>query len=314
MAVASAGPDSGDGQQASFGLVPERPLVSVLIRTCQKSAHWLPSAIASVVNQTYSPIEVVVVEDGSSIAEKCVGSFAGADGIRIVYRSIAKSGRSVAGNTALEIASGDLIQFLDDDDELFLDHIETLVAELACQSRWVAAYSLALEVPTIAASKEGQAHKELRPYVAYRSRFSREALSRRNFLPIQSVLFRRELFLQLGGFQQSLDALEDWDLWKRYATAGEFCLVDSVTSFYRVPGTSEDARIRQIDLDSAQSIEAGTIGQQLPVKVVKRVRSASLRYEWPFRAYWHTRRAMLGIRTRLSSISIPGKRRLEAAR
>jgi hypothetical protein len=57
----------------------------------------------------------------------------------------------------------------------------------------------------------------------------------RNYLPIQSVLFHRSLYDENGGFDESLDYLEDWDLWIRYAVTTKFIFIPNITSKYRVP-------------------------------------------------------------------------------
>ena len=54
-------------------------------------------------------------------------------------------------------------------------------------------------------------------------------------MPIQTVMFEKALFEQYGGFRENLDALEDWDLWLRYAAHEDFEYVGEVTSLYRVP-------------------------------------------------------------------------------
>lgn len=52
-------------------------------------------------------------------------------------------------------------------------------------------------------------------------------------------MFRRELFEQYGGFDESLDALEDWDLWMRYLTHASFAFAEKATSIYKVPADNE---------------------------------------------------------------------------
>ena len=65
------------------------------------------------------------------------------------------------------------------------------------------------------------------------------------------MLFRRELYSLHGGFDESLDALEDWDLWIRYSSSGSFATVPKTTSGYRVPADPETAVTRQTHLDDA---------------------------------------------------------------
>ena len=53
-------------------------------------------------------------------------------------------------------------------------------------------------------------------------------------------MFNREVYEKCGGFDVKLDALEDWDLWIRYALKYPFKFVKKTTSIYRVPGIRED--------------------------------------------------------------------------
>src|SRR5258708_2230271 len=102
-----------------------RPRVSILIRTADRPA-WLREALQSCANQTYENVEVVVIEDGSGNSRAIVDEFS--DRLAIRYRSTGKRvGRARAGNLALAEATGEWLNFLDDDDLLFADHVEVLV-------------------------------------------------------------------------------------------------------------------------------------------------------------------------------------------
>ena len=61
-----------------------------------------------------------------------------------------------------------------------------------------------------------------------------------NYLPIQSVLFKKQLFDSYGGFDEDLSQLEDWVLWKKYAQRGEFVFVPKTTSLYRTPANVKE--------------------------------------------------------------------------
>ena len=67
-------------------------------------------------------------------------------------------------------------------------------------------------------------------------------------MPIQAVLFKRELYAERGGFDTRLDALEDWNLWQRYAYGNRFVYVPKVTSQFRTPadGTARGTRHRML--------------------------------------------------------------------
>lgn len=226
------------------------PLVSVLVRTVAGHGGKLAEAVACVAAQTYVPIELVIVEDGSETAAALVeqtrqsGRFAA-----VQYRALPKVGRCHAGNAALEISTGQLICFLDDDDLFYADHVEVLVDALLKRTEIGGAYALAYEVRTEVISAEPWIYREISHNLTYRQPFSRALLWHHNYLPIQTVMFRRNLYEAKGGFDHELDNLEDWNLWVRYTMEQDFAMVDKVTSLYRVPARPEEAVRRQDVLD-----------------------------------------------------------------
>lgn len=64
--------------------------------------------------------------------------------------------------------------------------------------------------------------------------FDRHRLFVENFAPIQSILFRRSAYEECGGFHGDLDWLENWNLWCRYSSLGDFTYVEKIASLYRV--------------------------------------------------------------------------------
>jgi len=234
------------------------PVVSVLVRTMPGRAGKLREAIASVVNQTYAhmqcPIELVVVEDGGLGIEsakyqidalRASGSLA-----KVTYLPLPKSGRCVAGNQAMELATGQLCCFLDDDDLFYADHLEVLVNEWLKQPKLGAVYGLGYEVRTHVLSEEPWVYEDVMHSLIHRQEFSRPTLWHHNYFPIQTVLFQRRLYLENGGFDLDLENLEDWNLWVRYSLKNDFKLIPKVTSIYRVPDQLEKALQRQAVLDN----------------------------------------------------------------
>ncbi len=224
-----------------------RPRVSILIRTVDRPG-CLREALASCANQTYPNLEVVVIEDGPERSRALVDEFRGQLDIR--YRATGKrTGRAHAGNLALAEASGEWLNFLDDDDVLFADHVEVLV-DTVLRANVAGAYALAWETHTATAG-DGARGEEVMHVTRHRHRFDRITLWHHNFLPIQAVLFHRRLYERYGGFAEDMDQLEDWNLWTRYTLADAFVLVEKTTSKYRVPAEASAAAGRQALLDRA---------------------------------------------------------------
>ncbi|HEX7607497.1 MAG TPA: glycosyltransferase [Usitatibacter sp.] len=225
-----------------------RPLVSILIRTVDRPA-WLREALTSCANQTYEALEVVVIEDGTDVSRTIVDEFR--DRLTIRYRATGeRTGRAHAGNLALAEARGEWLNFLDDDDLFFADHVEVLV-DAVQRANVAGAYALAWETQTEFLDRQDAQYEEVMHVTRHYPRFDRLTLRHHNYLPIQAVLFRRRLFEQHGGFDEEMDQLEDWNLWTRYTLEDDFVLVEKTTSKYRVPANSRIAAERQALLDLA---------------------------------------------------------------
>jgi GT2 family glycosyltransferase len=225
-----------------------RPRVSILIRTVDRPES-LREALASCANQTYGNLEVVVIEDGPERSRAVVDAFRGRLDIRYLATG-KRTGRAHAGNVALAQASGEWLNFLDDDDVLFADHVEVLV-DTVLRANVAGAYALAWETHTAAVERGGARYAEVMHVTRHRQRFDRITLWHHNFLPIQAVLFHRRLYERHGGFAEDMDHLEDWNLWTRYTLADAFVLVEKTTSKYRVPADASAAAGRQALLDRA---------------------------------------------------------------
>jgi glycosyltransferase involved in cell wall biosynthesis len=246
----------------------------------------LQQAAACVAQQTWPNLEWVVVEDAAceaSPSSSFVGDFAMAHPhIKVQYLPSLAAGRSVAGNCALEAASGSWFCFLDDDDLLYADHIETLMQALykamseektagSQQPRLVAAYARAFDVPSQVkrrdAAKAPQAQvadggnaespsldiqeEEAFMHPGHDRPFEPETLLAFNYMPIQAVLFSSALFKERGGFDPALEHLEDWNMWVRYAQGYRFVYVPKTTSMYRTPKDPTEKARRQALLDAA---------------------------------------------------------------
>lgn len=239
---------------------PDCPLVSVITRTYRGRDRFLHQAAVSVLRQTYPHIEYIVIEDGGETLRPVIANLELHFQTKINYIPLAKLGRSAAGNAGLQAATGRWCVFLDDDDLFFCDHIECLVNALTVETDAVAAYSLAWDITTAYPQEPGDDYHETSWVVprALRGAFDPVALRRQNCMAIQSVLFERQLFLQRGGFETDLDALEDWVLWNIYAHRNTFIHVPKVTSVFRTPA---DARLRAARNEVFANAYEATVGR-----------------------------------------------------
>jgi glycosyltransferase involved in cell wall biosynthesis len=214
-------------------MTDDKDKVSVVIRTKGGRPEMLAGAIRSVRDQTYPATELIVVEDGCKEAEHLVANLAGDMTVPPLHITADKNGRATTGNIGVSRASGAFVCFLDDDDELLPNHLSILTPKLTTSNgKTPAAYAGTIE---LRCAGDGSIQAQEVSFTP----FSLDRLWQGNYLPIQSVLFRKQAWDAVGGFDPALAYLEDWDLWLRMAMLGDFADVDEVTSRYRVPAARQ---------------------------------------------------------------------------
>lgn len=207
-------------------------LVSIIVRTCGRP-DVLRETLLSLRHQTYQNIEIVIVEDGQDISRNMLETEF--SDLNILYAaSGGKVGRSKAGNIGMELAHGKYLNFLDDDDLFYADHVEVLLSALENRKER-AAYTFAYETPIEVYSKTPYSYKLHGYHQVHKQSFNKFLLCHHNYIPIQCIMFEKSLFEEHGGLDETLDALEDWDLWVRYSLHTDFVCVEKTTSIYRVP-------------------------------------------------------------------------------
>ncbi|MDZ7619371.1 MAG: glycosyltransferase family 2 protein [Patescibacteria group bacterium] len=206
-------------------------LITIVI-PAYRARQYLRDTLGTIARQTYASWEVVVVEDGEPDGtEALVREFSGqAAGRRVLYlRHETNQGPSAARNTALAEARGEFVALLDADDLWRETHLEAAVDALRRHDADVA-YSTALMFedgtghliglwgPTRERLKA--APRALRTFPGW--------LLHRNFITPSATVLRRRVFEVIGGFDTTLRASEDLDLWLRGVRAG--------MAFVHVPG------------------------------------------------------------------------------
>lgn len=200
----------------------DKPLVSVVI-PCYKQAEYLPAAVDSVLAQTYSPVEVVVVNDGSpDDTEKVALGY----GDRIVYIHRPNGGLSAARNAAIARASGRYLKFLDSDDYLHPEQIEWQVEALAGREDCASLTATRL-------FRDGKPEEHL-DHVPQAAALLPDLFLDHDWGAPLAWLFPASLVRAAGGFDESLRFAEDWDFFTRLGLLGATLLVDKrVGCYYR---------------------------------------------------------------------------------
>jgi glycosyltransferase involved in cell wall biosynthesis len=186
----------------------ERPWVSVYIPTHQRRAS-LVRALDSVFAQTYSNFEIVIVDDGSrDDTRDWLRAFDTDPRVRAFHFDTSR-GAQAARNFALAQARHDLVTGLDDDDEWLPERLRMMVDALRSGVGFVAATD-------IMERDDGTRYLVRRP-----ARITHDMLLRRNVVGNQ-VLARKADIVACGGFDETLTASQDYDLWIRLsAQAGD---------------------------------------------------------------------------------------------
>jgi glycosyltransferase involved in cell wall biosynthesis len=180
------------------------PAVSVII-PCFNSAPYLRQAIDSALGNCRVPIEVIVVDDGSTDGSWDV--IAGY-GNRIRTARQDRGGAYRARNFGTGLAQGEWLAFLDSDDDWLPGKLD---AQLALADEGVAlVYTDRLNFGDLSRHKERQSDS-----VKLYEGDVFEPLLTGNFIMLSSVLFSRRWFDRLGGFATERQGVQDWDLWLR---------------------------------------------------------------------------------------------------
>jgi glycosyltransferase involved in cell wall biosynthesis len=251
---------SGPVREMSLSSQRSGPVVSIIVRTYRGREGLLRQALESINRQTWEDLDVVIVEDGGQTMKGVVGEIPWRPGITVQYRAMEKVGRCRTGNEGLSLARGAWCCFLDDDDLLFADHVETLM-QRAIETNLDGVFSLAWEVQTDLVDKSLPLYSEVEYALKHTESSFDGTILFNNVAAIQSVIFSKALFERLGGLESELDNLEDWDMWARYwASGARFGHVPKITSMYRVPSDPALRHRRLLDLDSYYDMALRRLG------------------------------------------------------
>lgn len=206
------------------------PTVSVIIVTYNR-ATMVEEAINSVLAQTYTDYEIVVVDDGSIDNTQAVVTSL-LDKVRYVYQP--NQGRSSARNHGISLAKGKYIAFLDSDD-LFLSHkLDTQVTCMEGNGDFAMSYTSAIcidehgkELPSAyKATVSGWIYRQVAFYVPL-------------VVILPTVMIRSEVLKEVGGFDETMERFEDTDMWRRIAKHYKVLAIPEPLSIIRTHSGNE---------------------------------------------------------------------------
>jgi glycosyltransferase involved in cell wall biosynthesis/radical SAM superfamily enzyme YgiQ (UPF0313 family) len=199
-------------------------LVSVIIPTFSRPGTLI-RAVESVLNQTVSDFEIIVVNDAGADVENVVNGLNKRGKITYVRHS-KNRGLAAARNTGIKLARGKYIAYLDDDDIFYTDHLETLVNVLE-NSDYRIAYTDAYRSFQV---KENGKYIEKKKDIPYSYDFDYDQILVTNFIPVLCFMHEKSCFNKTGLFDESLKVLEDWDLWIRMSRNYELYHIKKATA------------------------------------------------------------------------------------
>jgi hypothetical protein len=218
------------------------PLVSVIIPTYNR-ADLLPRALDSVLEQTFDDFEVLVIDDASTDDTREVIQ-AYADSPVQYMRQPKNRGVSAARNRGLREAKGELIAFLDSDDEWLPKKLKLQVQRFREQPEHVGlVYTGATMIYDDGTEKEKRPTRQGEVY---------DDLLVKNFVyPTSGIMVRASAAEQVGLFDEQMPANEDWDYWLRCTRQFEIDYVDDLlVRYFAMKGHGRKSLVAQDDLDA----------------------------------------------------------------
>jgi glycosyltransferase involved in cell wall biosynthesis len=214
------------------------PTTFSVVVPCFQGASTISDAVASILNQTYPPTEVIVCDDGST--DDLEGALAPhLQAITLLRQS--HRGVAAARNLGLRHATGEFVATCDADDL----YLPPLLEELAA----LAAVRPDLDILCCDAELEldgqplGRGRPDPETFVVDDQRIG---ILRENFVPGRSA-FRRRRLLDAGGYDEALECAEDWDAWMRLILGGSRAgYVDAALARTRMRAGSLSASPRRL--------------------------------------------------------------------
>lgn len=240
------------------------PRVTVLLAV-HNGGMFLREAVESVIAQTFDDFELLIVDDAST--DGAVASLPPDPRIRVL-RNDHNLGQIPSLNRGLRSAVGTYVARLDHDDICLPRRLERQVdlldrlANVALTATWVDIVD-----------NRGGVWARIRTRIESFADFASRVVTSKLVLVHPSLMFRREVVIELGGFDERLNAAEDQELYRRFVLARkEARVVPEVLVRYRRHDeqmtVAKAARVRDSDSESYERFLA-TLAPELPARAVR---------------------------------------------
>lgn len=217
------------------------PLISVII-PAYNSEKTIQETIESVLKQTFSDFELIIVNDGST--DTTLEIISSIKDPRIKVFTYPNAGVAVSRNRGISHSTGEFISFLDADDLWTADKLEAQLKALQENPEAAVAYSWLDSID--------ESGNFLRP--GTRTTENGNIYDKLFLIPFVSSgsngLIRRQPLIEIDGFDESLAASQDYDLYLRLAARYDFVCVPAVQILYRILSGSMSTNIRRLEATS----------------------------------------------------------------
>jgi len=206
--------------------IQNQPLVSVIIIT-YNGRMYIKKAIESVLRQTYKNIEVIIVNDGSTDETlEIISGFRKTDSRITILTNKINLGCAKTLNKGAIMAHGKYIARLDDDDSWFdRRKLERQICFLEKNCNYVLVGDGVIKI-----DKKGE---EIDRYLfPEKDKDIRKSILLGNLFVHSTVVFRRNIFEKVGGYDEYFDFFADWDLWLKLGKLGKFYNFQKHSTYY----------------------------------------------------------------------------------
>jgi len=252
------------------------PKVSVIIPTYNREPY-IESTIQSVLDQTYTDFEIIIVDDGSTDnTKKRLEKFRGK--IKIISQK--NSERAVSRNNGIKNSNGKYIALVDSDDIWIKDKLERQVTILDENKDIILCYGHSLRI-----NDKGEKIIKAKRQTQGFSGDVFENLLIRNFIVSATPLLRRESFEATSGFQTRYIPYEDWEFWIRLSLIGKFYFLNEPLAYYRI---HEEQSVKQARAEKIEEVTTSLLNDSYKLKKInesikkKSLGLANLRF-----CYWY---------------------------
>ena len=207
--------------------------IAIIVRT-KNRPRLLTRCLQSLADQHRPPDEIILVNDGGIAVNDVVQNFSSLPLHTIQNKT--SHGRAQAGNQGVQATQCDVIGFLDDDDRFLPDHLQRLehaMVHFDAQVVYSGCRLLQRDLLGDEIVLREQAIGE------FNDPFDAQRLRHENYIPIINLLIDRQLWLSTGGFDETFEIFEDWEVLWRLSTFTTFYHVDRITTEYSIWGSSQ---------------------------------------------------------------------------